>query len=186
MHAESRQLQWVKLSPTAVCSGSLQEAAHKQSVPNGTDAWASAVPAPGLRDAWRGQMESWSGCSVGTDSSATGWGGASGRGTKHDGGNTIGVPGKLIRAHLLGCSANRFLLCFPIALWIFFPSVCLLLPLSLPSCPYWSSGVSHFPPLHKAYAQEEASSAESYNTGAGGGQPELQSALEVTRDTKQG
>ena len=101
-------------------------------------------------------------------------------------GTPMTVPGKLIRAHLLGPSANRFLLCFPIAPWDFFPRVCPLLPLSLPSCPYWSSSISHFPPLRKVYAQEKASGTGSHATGAGGGQPELQPALPVSRDTKQG
>lgn len=78
------------------------------------DACASAVPAQGPGEARRTQMESWGGCSVGT--SNTNWGGTSGTHAKCDEGNTITVPRKLIIAHLLGPSANRFILCFLVVL----------------------------------------------------------------------
>lgn len=88
-------------------------------------------------------------------------------------------PAKLIRAHFPGPSANRFLLCFPIAPWDFFPRGCPLLPLSLLS---WSSGISHFPPLRK----RRKARAQVATGGAGSGQPGLWPALTVSRDTKPG
>lgn len=82
----------VRHRPTAACAGSLQEAAHEHTPPKGMDGGASAVPAQGPGEAPRGQMENWGGCSGGTGTCATSWGGTSGTGAKHEGGNTMHCP----------------------------------------------------------------------------------------------
>lgn len=91
-------------------------------------------------------------------------------------GNTIDCPRKINQSSFASTPSKRF----PTAPRDFFPRVCPLLPLSLPRGAYWSSGVSHFPFLHKMPAQEKAFGRGSQAMGAGGGQPELQPALAVS------